>query len=235
MINPAQQQYQLTYEISPIILVNGIATGQPNNQMAIIQLTDAQAVADNDFDDFSDFFAHYRPAMSSSLIENEIGSYPFANQAVAANAILALPLKVSLIMSCFAQTGGGYPNKVQTMTNLVNQLNQHNQSGGTYIVATPSYIYNSCILLKVHDISRMDSNQPQNTWQWDFEQPLLTQQAAQVAYNSLMSKISGGLPNSGTWSGPNSTLLSPQPVSGPAPVNGVGGLALPGNSPVATQ
>jgi hypothetical protein len=103
-----------------------------------------------------------------------------------------------------APAGGGYPLKLAALSSLQQTLTKHNTSGGTYTVATPSYLYTNCLLIGVRDISGADTQQVQTRWQWDFIQPLLTLAAAQSAQNSLMSKISGGTQLTGDppkWSG----------------------------------
>ena len=70
------------------------------------------------------------------------------------------------------------------MTAVQNVLNLHNQSGGTYTVMTPSYIFTNGILLRMSDASRGDSKQVQVTWQLDFTFPLLTLNQVQNAQNS---------------------------------------------------
>jgi hypothetical protein len=49
-----------------------------------------------------------------------------------------------------------------------------------------------CILRSVRDITPGNQATPQDVWQWDFEQPLVTETAAQSAINSFLSKIDGG-------------------------------------------
>lgn len=193
--------FQLGYEISPIILNNGIADLIPGKMLPIVAITEfanfTSALIGGNLDlSLDNYFAHFKPLPGSELINNEIADYPFANLTVAANSIIARPLPISLIMNCPAKSEGDYVLKLATMTALKKVLDQHNQSGGTYTVATPSYIYTNCLLKNLRDVSAQ-STQVQTAWQWDFEQPLLTQSqanATQMVLNSVMSKISGGLP-----------------------------------------
>lgn len=160
--------------------------------------------------DLDSYFAQFKPLPGSTLISNQLGEYPFANQAVAANAVITQPLVVSLLMTCPVRSAGGYFSKLLTMTALKQILDKHISSGGTFTVATPSYLYVNCILMDVRDVSSGQTKQAQTMWQWDFRQPLLTQDAAAGVYNSLMSKIAGGLPtgDAPSWSGIATTVGS---------------------------
>lgn len=190
--------YQLSYEISPIILSGGLATNITNSLLPIIAITEASnftagLLEGNAPINFNDFFGHFRPLPGASLISNDVATYPFANQNYAANAIISKPLQISMLMNCPANTNGGYLSKMITFTALKYALELHNQLGGTYIVATPSYIYLNCILTNLSDVSRPDSQQPQNAWQFDFMQPLISQ-GPQNTLGAFMSAVEGGLP-----------------------------------------
>jgi hypothetical protein len=207
--------YQLGFEISPVILVNGIASQIPFQMLPIVALTQAAdftlgLLSGTDVLDLDQFLCHWKPLPGTTLISNQVGMYPFANQSVAANAVIAQPLAISMLMVCPAQIEGGYAAKLATLTVLQQMLVMHNQSGGTYTIATPGQFYTGCLLTSVKDVSAGDSKQPQHTWQFDFIQPLTTINQATQVYNSLMSKIAGGLPTSQTpsWSGLTSTTGS---------------------------
>ena len=221
-MNAIQSIYQLAYEISPIILTNGIAQQIPGQMLPLVAITEAanfagQLLGGNPSFTINSFAGHFRPLPGTTLIENEIGDYPFANQTVAANAIIAKPLKVSMLMNAPANTQGGYPAKIITFSALKATLDQHNQSGGTYTVLTPSYIYTNCIMTHMVDVSRPDSQQPQNAWQFEFTKPLLTANEVQSVLNSLMSKMENQLPlqtDQATWSGIDATTSNPAGPTG---------------------
>jgi hypothetical protein len=207
--------FKLGYQISPIIMVNGIASQIPGQMLPIVAITEAAnftlgLLSGNGVPDLDQFFAHWKPLPGTTLISNQVATYPFANQAVAGNAIIAQPLTVSMLMDCPVQASGGYTTKLATLTVLQQTLLQHNAAGGTYTIATPSQIWTNCLLVSVRDVSGGDSKQVQHTWQFDFVQPLVTLNQAQQVYNSLMNKIAGGLPTSLTpsWSGLASTVTS---------------------------
>ena len=221
--------FEWSYEITPIILQNGIATAV-GGYLPIVSLTQSSSFLDGIFSGadsnlvLEQFFAHFVPLPGSTLIDNQFGKYPFANQTVAANSVIVQPLVVSLMMICPANLTTNYWAKLAVMTNLQTALAQHNVTGGTYIVATPSFIYPNCLLRQIRDVSTGETKQKQWQYQWDFEQPLLTLNQAQAAQNSLMSQLSAQTPINGTpsWSG-----VSSSPGNDP-------GLASVGTQPAAT-
>lgn len=190
----ARTAYKMAFQLSPIVLTNGIANNMPGKALPIIVFTEAINFVDGllsgtDNIELDNFFANFEPVTGATLIDQQIGEYPFANQAVAANATIAQPLRVSMLMKCPARNIAGYTVKLATMTALQSALTQHNASGGTYTVLTPSYFYTNCIMTAMRDVSSGESNQYQYIWQMDFEKPLLTLEDAQAAQSSLMSKI----------------------------------------------
>lgn len=192
MANLGQSVYATAYEYSPIILVNGIAGALSGYMLPIIAITQAanfgfDLVSGNNPLNPNDFFGHFRPLPGTTLVDNDVAMYPFANQAYAANALIAKPLKISMLMNAPANIKGGYASKLITFTALKYALEQHNQKGGTYAVATPSYVYLGCILQNLVDVSRPDSQQPQNAWQFDFIQPLTSEQPT----NTLSALMTG--------------------------------------------
>jgi len=226
-ISPGLAAFRLSFELSPIILTGGIANLIPGAALPIIAVTEALNFPDGLLSgggdlDFDDFFCHFVPLPGSSLIDQQIGHYSFANQTIAANAVITQPLTISLRMICPVKDPGGYALKLATITALQATLKAHNASGGTYTIATPSYFYTNCVMLDMRDTSNSGSLQAQNAYQLDFEQPLLTLQAAIAAQNNLMSQISNGLPINGVpaWSGLGPTVGTPPSLGivGTAPV-----------------
>lgn len=220
-MNGGLYDFQLGFEVSPIIFTNGIAQELPNGQMPIISITQS-----GDYDggllngslslNLEDYFAIFKPLPGGQLVSNQIGTYPFANQTVAANAIITQPIMISMLMICPARGIGGYQTKLETITALKQAFEQHNSLGGTYTIATPAYIYSECIMVGFRDVSSGESKQAQMEWQIDFMRPLLTEEDAEQVMNSLMAKIDGGLPQSAepSWSGnENST----DPIMGSFP------------------
>lgn len=181
-------QYDSAFQISPIYLVGGIAVQYPGGLMPITNLYGQRASTDN----LGGVFARYVPLPSSTLISNAVGSYPFANQQVAANAIIEQPLTVSMLMIAPVNTPGGYATKQSYFLSLQKALWLHNTSGGLFHVATPAYLYQNMIMTGMTDITHTDGGQMQIEWQLDFVQPLVTLAAATAAQNTLMSKITNG-------------------------------------------
>ncbi len=208
--------FQLSFEISPIIFTGGIASAIPGGMLPIVLITQSLSFIEGilssaDETDLDSYFAHFVPLPGSKLISNQYAKVPFANQAVAANARIKQPPPLSMRMICPARDDGGLAVKLATMSALTFAVDQHIGMGGTFTVATPSLIYTNLLLLDITDTSAGDSKQFQNTYQWDFEQPLLTLQDAVQAQNNLMGQITAGTPISGapSWSGLPPTTGNP--------------------------
>jgi hypothetical protein len=173
--------FTLAFQLSPIILCNGIATSIPGGVLPIIAITEAVnfplgLLSGSVSADLDSYFAYFQPLPGSTLGDNQIGSYPFANQAVAGNAIIQQPLTVSMLMVCPTQSN--YLASLGIMMALQATLQQHDQTGGTYTVITPKMFYPNMIRTRMVDVSTASSKQAQNTYQIDFVQPLLTLEAA---------------------------------------------------------
>lgn len=193
--------YELSNQVSPIILVGGVAgvgalpissvlSSRNFSQQGILGSSDAAQVGD--------YFGQFNVLPGHTLMDNEVALYPLANQTTAANAIITNPLRVSLEM--VAPAGGPITlsNKLSIMTALKSVLDSHTALGGWYNVATPSYVYQGCLLIGLRDASEeIEGGQPQIRWVWEFMQPLLTEASAQAAQNQAMSKITNQTQNSG--------------------------------------
>ncbi len=215
-ISAGMAAFRLSFQLSPIIFTGGIAAAMPGGMIPIVLITQslsfAQGILSGAEDiDLDNFFANFTPLPGSTLIDQQIGKYPFANQQIAANAVIRQPLVISMRMICPARGEAGYAVKLATMIALQAAFQLHNASGGTYTIATPSFFYTNCVMLGVRDTSNNASEQVQNTYQIDFEQPLLTLQDAQNAQNNLMSQLTNGTPFSGppAWSGLPPTVGNP--------------------------
>lgn len=209
--------FQLSMELSPIMFVNGIANQFEGGMVPIISYTEADhfvltALTGNNPFQLSDFFAHFQPLPGSTLLDLQIGTYPFANQSVAANATISQPLTLSYLMRCPARGFAGFLGKLDTMINLQQVVNTHASLGGTYTCLTPAGYFPNGICTAIRDVSNTEDKQVQNAYQWDFVFPLLTLNQAQTAQNSLMQKITGQTQISGapSWSGPAATVGAPQ-------------------------
>ena len=194
--NAARTAYDVAFQVSPIILTGGIVSNTNGSALPIIALVgQASAFANGALTDgfgMDDFYARFVPLPGTTAISNSIGTYPFANQNVAANAIIRQPLNVSLQMIAPVRNSGGYFTKLAIFTALQQSLQSHMAAGGTFSIATPSYIYTGCLLVSMTDITSGTTKQQQIIWQMDFVQPLVSLQQAQAAYSGQMSKLSNG-------------------------------------------
>lgn len=203
--NTARSAYDVAFQISPIILTGGIASQVPGGKLPVIGLVGqlasiAQGFLTNGIG-LSDIGFRFVPLPGATVVSNSVGTYPFANQQVAGNAIVSQPLVISLQMIAPVNSDMGYITKLPIFTALQQSFASHNTAGGTYSIATPSYIYTNCVMTAITDVTSGRTHQQQVEWQLDFVQPLISQQAALSSLSGLMSKLSAGQPNSGEWSG----------------------------------
>jgi hypothetical protein len=205
--------YDLAFQVSPIILVGGIASNTLGGMLPIIGLTGqllgaAQGALSSGSLSTDDFFARFLPVPGSTLISQQVAVYPFANQQTAANATIQQPLSISLRMIAPVKDTAGYLSKLAIFSSLQSSLAAHNAAGGTYTIATPAGIYPNCLLTQVTDVTGGAGRQVQIEYQWDFFQPLVTQQSATSAFNALMSKLSSGAQLSGATPAADSSFWS---------------------------
>jgi hypothetical protein len=220
--------YTLGFEISPIILKDGLAKQLPGKMLPIVTILQAGSLVTGLLGGeinlgLNDYFCHFMPLPGSTLIQNQVGMYPFANIDVAANAIIKQPLNVSLLMQCPVNKEAGFISKFMTISALKGALEYHNSLGGSYIVSTPSCILEDCLLISLEDASSGESLQAQNAWRWDFLKPLVSMSDALNAQSSLMGKLSGkNMVTSPSWSGLGTSIA---PTLFPQLTNLVGGLS----------
>lgn len=213
--------YQLGFECSPIIFTDGIASSF-GGYLPVIAITEsynliAGLLAGGDVFNLDNFFAHFDPIPGGTLANYAIASYPFANQAVAANAIIAQPLSLSLRMKIPVNKPGGHTAKLLTMMALQAAIAKHANMGGTYAVATPAFIYTNLILTGLSDISDGSSPIPQNTWRWDFVKPLLTLAQAQAAQSTFMNAVTNGIATDGGLGTNAASAAVPSTITGTNP------------------
>lgn len=161
------------------------------------------------------YFGQFKVLPGHNLMDVEVATYPFANLTTAANAVFTNPLKLSIEMIAPATKDFNTTNKQSLMTALKGTLDKHTSLGGWYNVATPSYVYQGCLLTSLKDASEEDEGmQVQVRWIWDFMQPLLTAAQTQSAQNPGMATISNQTQNAGDPPGskPLTTSLS-QPAA----------------------
>jgi hypothetical protein len=188
--------YEYSFQTNPIILVGGVAGTGAIPIGSILNAQNYPRGITGPADPAAKEFAHFRPVPGHTLMVNEVAEYPFANQSVAANAVIASPLSVSLEMVAPATAFMNASNKLSMITNLKSKLDQHTALGGWYIVATPSFIYTGCLLTSLVDAtSGDDGSQVQVRWIWNFTRPLITDSQLQAAQNQYMAKISNQTQN----------------------------------------
>jgi hypothetical protein len=213
--------FQLGYQISPIILTNGIAANMPGGMLPIVTILDTAGLIfgalSGSAPTLDDSFAHFQPLPGTELVSNQIAEYPFANQAVAANAIIKNARRVSLLMKAPVRGAGAYTSKLITFSALEAILDQHHAMGGTYTVATPALLFTNCLLGRVADVGG-EGKQAQVNWQWDFIKPLLTQAQATAAMNTTMAALSNQTPTDGATSGVAATVGNSSTGAGAATI-----------------
>lgn len=203
-----RELYRLGFEISPVILCEGIAQAIPGGMLPIVALTQSASFVTgllsgaSNLTNMDKYFCHWRAAQGGTMLDYEIGRYPFANQTVAANALLAMPLQISLLMDAPVNENTGAMTKLVSHSALQATLQAHANLGGTFIVATPALIYSGCILKSIRDVTGGGGSDPtpQRQWLWSFEQPLVSEAQAGQAVNNYISKIDAGdVTTSSAW------------------------------------
>lgn len=222
----AYADFQLSYQICPIVLMQGIAgTGvlpiaqilNPSVDASVFQVSSAGLIGSNaqvvtsdaDPSSVGPVFGSFRVLPGGTLMDNEIAHFPLATMAVAANAIITNPLRFAVEMAAPAGGPISLSQRLSIFTSLKNVLDNHIAAGGYFNVATPAFIYTGCLLLNMVDASDVpDGAQTQTRWVWNFEQPLITLQQAQAAVNNAMSKVSSQTYNAGQPPGQQPLLTS---------------------------
>jgi hypothetical protein len=221
-------QAQLSFQVCPIVLTGGIASQVPGGIMPMLSYLYASGSAlelpylSGDLDDA---FGAFNVLPGGTLYSATIGKYPFANQWVAANAIINEPLTISVIMdapmrnpkSAGIAVSSAWEMKIAVMAGLQAALARHGNEGGTYTVITPAFAYVDLVLTALTDNSRGNNSLPQNAWRFDFEKPLVTTVDAQGAVSQLLQKITVGATTNGQLTGPQvgSTSIQPPQLSTP--------------------
>lgn len=216
-MNLVRNSFKLAFEISPILLCDGLAASIPGGVLPIAVITESIGIANglllgNGFN-LDQLSTRFYPSAGTTLVVQDVAQYPFLNQATAANAVIQKPNRVVMEMKRPASTtNGGYVSKGLTFMALKTALDKHNQLGGTYTVLTPAFIYTGCLLQTFTDVSGFsDQNkQVQHTWSLEFIQPLLYVSQLDSVMNGLMKKISSGAkPDKGlAWTPPGQGVIA---------------------------
>lgn len=206
-LNYFGQAFRLAFEISPILLVDGIAEDIPGGVLPIAVLTEGLSVVNGLLhgEIGNGPTTHFTPLAGTTLIQQDIGNVNYYNMVTAANSVIKRPNRVIMQMLRPASTeDGGYFTKGMMFTALKLALEKHNQSGGSYVVLTPSFIFTGCIMRALIDTSGFSeqNKQVQDRWLFEFEQPLLTISQLDATLGSLMRKFDLSVPSPGdlSWS-----------------------------------
>lgn len=195
----AYADFQLSYQVSPIVLVAGAAGTGVMNLSSLLNPGGTGGA-------FS--FGSFRVLPGGTIMDNEIAHYPLATMSVAANAIITNPLRVAVEMATPASSSISLQQRQGAFKTLKTTLDNHIALGGYFNVATPAFIYTGCLLLNLSDASDVpDGAQTQTRWVWNFEQPLLTVQQADAVVSEGMAKIANQTYNAGDPPG-NKPLLT---------------------------
>lgn len=211
--NVFEEAFRLAFEISPILLVDGVASNIPGGVLPIAVLTEGISIVGGLLHgNISTSSTRFLPMAGTTLIQQDVASLNFYNQIAAANAVVNKPNRVMMQMYRPAQTdNGGYLNKGITFSALKMTLDMHNQSGGSYIVLTPAFIYTGCLLRSMVDNSGFSGQNKQSQYSWvlEFEQPLLSISHLEARLGNIMSRFDSGTPSPTglSWSGVKEQFL----------------------------
>lgn len=199
---------ELAYVSTPILLTGGVAENL-GGTVPIILYTEAVALVNGliaggiggsfNMPDLDNLWCHWCPVPNATLIANEIGSYPFANQTVAANAVISQPVTLTMEMICPARGPGAMATKLVTIQSLQAILNKHSTMGGTFTIMTPGQIYTNMLLTGFEDVSPHPEDFPASQFHLDFKRPLTQKSESLQKKGTLMSKLTGGSGGIAGW------------------------------------
>lgn len=211
--------FQVAFEVSPILLVDGIASKIPGGILPIAVLTEGLSIAGGVLNGagFVGPTSRFIPMAGTTLIQQEIGRLNFYNMTTAANSVINQPNRILMQFIRPASTqDGGVIVKGLTFAAIKLALDKHNQTGGSYTILTPSYVYTGCLMRSMVDASGFSeqNKQVQYSWQFEFEQPLVKISQLESVLGGLMDKFSSGMPPSFpadtlTWSGASTGEMIP--------------------------
>lgn len=196
----SRSDYEYSYQTNPVILEQGIAKTGAMSISLLLQTFNYPYGATGLASPDSFEFARFRPLPGHTLMQNDVATYPVANQSVAANAVITNPLSISMEMIVPASAAITVSRKLAIMTSLKQALNNHTAQGGWYNVCTPSFIYTGCLLTSLVDASEDGfGSQPQVRWVWNFIQPLISTPSlsSDVALSPSLNTITRQTQNAG--------------------------------------
>lgn len=209
--------YHKTYEINPIILTGGIATGDGlkiSDLLGYDTIKKSSEIArDADGNMFLDRFgspvnkqtqtaatatkpfAYFKILDGTQQLSYSVAEHPVYNLETAATAVMRNPLTIQFLMIILASAD--YPKDKQhdRMTKFIDQLRLHTKKGGLFTLATPFYPYTNTIVTEIAQANIEDVKYGlQNGLHLTFRKPLVDLEDAKNAYNEQMDRLDKGLP-----------------------------------------
>ena len=181
--------YSLAFECNPIILTDGISDVM-GGFMPISLLTQAGGIPLKP----SEFWAQYRIQAGTTLLSFSTGEYPFYNAVTAANTQMRNSDIIEFLMITPNRNGGELELQLARMTVLRQTLEKHQKKGGTFLLLTPSKIYENALFENASMVSYEEEMQLQMGWILSFRVPLIDTEDAATIYNDSMRKLAGQLP-----------------------------------------
>ena len=198
-LSALRSSFNLTYQVSPIWLVDGAASKYPGKTMPIAVITEGFTLARGALHgNLSEGTGAFRPVNGTTLVQQDVATYNFLNLSTAANAIVRRPnvIRMEYTKTVTTKPGGGYIGRGLSFFSLKNMLDRHTELGGSYTIITSIMTYTGCLLTSLTDISSFsDQNkQIQYEWQFEFEQPLIQESDLSEKLNEYLSRLGTGLP-----------------------------------------
>lgn len=163
--------------------------------------------------DLDNTWCHWQNSTKNTLINNSISQYPYANQTVAANALVTQSPSISMQMVCPPRGSGAMLAKILTIQSLISLLNKHCQLGGYFNIITPGQFYTKMLLTSVTDSSPDATSQPASQYTFQFTRPLTQKNEAAQKMSTLMTKASDGMPSIGDVGSTGSGNVFDTPLS----------------------
>ncbi|UMM63157.1 hypothetical protein [Aristophania vespae] len=192
---------ELAYTASPILLTGGVAE-KMGGTVPILLYTQAIALVNglisgglagglNIPTSASELWCNWYAGQGAEYINNKIAHYPFANQSVAANAVIRQPTQLTMRMECPARGPGAMVTKLATLQSLQAILAKHSAIGGQFVIITPGQIFTGMLLTGMTDNSQTQQS-PASSFDFKFERPLTQISEGVQQQSTLMKKLSGG-------------------------------------------
>ena len=175
--------YHKTYEINPVILTGGIATGDG------LKISDLLGWSKNKP------FAYFKVLDGTQQLSYSIAEHPVYNLETAATAVMRNPLTIQFLMVVIKSESHPLQLQHDKMVKFIDQLRLHAKKGGLFTLATPFYPYTNTIITEIMQANIEDVKFGlQNGLHLTFRKPLVDLEDAANAYNEQMNRLDKGLP-----------------------------------------